>query len=63
MIAEIEAKGFYGSTTDYTYTDNDVRANGNVYYYLRQIDLDGIKTDYDIKSVIFEKKGINFGLS
>ena len=56
MIAEIDAKGYYGSTNEYSFTDDDVIDNGNIYYYLRQIDLDGTATDYDVKSVRFEKE-------
>ena len=56
LIAEIDAKGYYGSTNQYSYTDDEIMANGNVYYYLRQIDLDGAVTDYDVKSVRFEKE-------
>ncbi len=56
LIAEIKAKGNIGSITDYAYTDFNVLANRNVYYYLRQIDLDGTTTDFDIKSVKIEKE-------
>lgn len=56
MIAEIEAEGYNSSTAKYSFIDDDLIANGNVYYYLRQIDLDGTSTDYDVKSIKFEDK-------
>lgn len=53
QIAEVESKGNYSTTTDYSYLDTDLKALGSVYYYLRQIDLDGTSTDYDVRSVDF----------
>lgn len=55
LISEIKSYEESSAVVDYHYMDEDVSALGDVYYYLRQIDLNGSYTDYDIKSVKFEK--------
>lgn len=56
LISEIEAKGSSTSISQYKYIDEEVISIGNVYYFLRQVDLDGKSTDYEVKSVRFEKE-------
>lgn len=56
MIAEIEAKGDYSSINDYRFIDDEVNASGDVFYFIRQVDLDDRFTDYDVKTVRFENE-------
>jgi len=56
LISEITPQGNYDTAKDYSYVDRDVRASGEVFYFIRQIDLDGNYNDYDVKSITFENK-------
>ncbi len=56
MIAQIDPKGDYSSVNEYNFVDQNINSNGDVFYFIRQVDLDGNYTDYDVKSVRFENQ-------
>lgn len=53
-IAFVEASKSENVQQDYVYVDKSELLEGNVYYYLSQIDLDGTHTDYPIQALNFE---------
>lgn len=56
LITEVSPQGNYSTINDYDYIDKNVDYSGDVFYFIRQVDLDGNYTEYDIKSVNFESK-------
>ncbi|WP_035560814.1 tandem-95 repeat protein [Hymenobacter sp. IS2118] len=64
-IGQVAGQGSSSSLTDYQFTDKGIgtRADGQVYYRLRQVDIDGTATYSPVRTVAFTKTAASLVLS